>query len=108
MISPPNWAKDAVPTTKGWVRGRELLKSQRITETEISEYMGTKSTPVYLSEAPSHKPVAEMTTAEVSDIIAELTDGLSINKGTKVTDAPTGVKGKKKGDFSGPKSLISE
>lgn len=42
-ISPPNFAKDAVPTRTGWrhPRTNELLKAQSITQDQIHEFNGT-------------------------------------------------------------------
>jgi hypothetical protein len=37
-LTPPNWCPDAIPTTRGWVRGKELLKSQRISQSDIDEF----------------------------------------------------------------------
>jgi len=41
-ISPPNWCKNAVPSLRGWRHPKtgELLKSQGMSQAEISEYMG--------------------------------------------------------------------
>ena len=39
-ISPPNWAKDATPTTRGWVKNGELLVSRKLSEADIAEYLG--------------------------------------------------------------------
>lgn len=41
-ITPPNFAKNAVPTLKGWCHPKtnELLKSQRITQQQIDEFYG--------------------------------------------------------------------
>lgn len=39
MIKPPKWAPDAIPTKKGWQRGREVLVSKRFKPREIQEYM---------------------------------------------------------------------
>lgn len=38
MIKRPAWAKDAVPTERGWVRGKELLTCRRHTPEEIAEW----------------------------------------------------------------------
>ena len=67
MISAPHWAKNAIPTQRGWVNERgELLKSQKISITEINEY---NSGPVQLNEAPPvSKPVEEMTVVEQQNV----------------------------------------
>lgn len=61
MIKAPAWAPDAIPTTRGWLRrpGGELLKSQRITEAEIAEYMGFKAPAPAAAPAPKPAPAPE-------------------------------------------------
>ena len=40
-ISPPNFAKNAIPTVKGWVSPKgELLKAQKLSQADIDEYNG--------------------------------------------------------------------
>lgn len=41
-IAPPNWKKDAIPTAQGWAHPRtgEVLKSQKISVTDINDYLG--------------------------------------------------------------------
>ena len=41
-ITPPNFAKNAIPSSKGWhhPKTNELLKSQRISQAEIDEFNG--------------------------------------------------------------------
>ena len=41
-IAPPNWKKDAIPTAQGWAHPRtgEVLKSQKISEADINDYLG--------------------------------------------------------------------
>lgn len=54
-ITPPNWAKDAVPTSKGWVKNGELLVARKISEGDIAEYLGEgipAAKPTMLREAP--------------------------------------------------------
>ena len=55
-ISPPNYQKDAIPTTRGWTHPRtgELLVSMKLTEDAINEYLGVKPEPVMLKEAPTN------------------------------------------------------
>ena len=38
MIIQPIWARDSVPTRRGWMRGTELLKAQQITQEQLDEY----------------------------------------------------------------------
>jgi hypothetical protein len=59
-ISPPNFAKDAIPTLRGWVSKKgELLKSQKISQADINEYLGTSKVefPVERPAEPVHAPV---------------------------------------------------
>lgn len=42
-ISPPRWASNAVPTKKGWVVGRELVRAQKFTQAQIDEFYGKSS-----------------------------------------------------------------
>ena len=51
MIKAPNWQPNATPTTSGWVYKGELIKSQRISESDINAYNGVA--PTLLQEAPS-------------------------------------------------------
>ena len=41
-LTPPNWAKDAVPTTRGWTTadGKELLISRRHTQEDVDAFNG--------------------------------------------------------------------
>ena len=88
MIAPPNWAKDAVPTTRGWVDPStgELLKAQRLTFEQIEDFLGQGvgqveekvqynapieeevqyNAPTMLHEAPvGNKSLQDMTKAEL-------------------------------------------
>ena len=78
MIAPPNWAKDAVPTTRGWIDPTtgELLKAQRLTLGEIEDFLGQGvgqveeqvqyEAPQMLHEAPvGNKSLQDMTKAEL-------------------------------------------
>lgn len=54
-ITPPNWAKDAVPTSRGWVKNGELLVARKLSEADIAEYLGEgkpAAKPTMLREAP--------------------------------------------------------
>ena len=50
-IAPPNWKKDALPTARGWAHPRtgEILKSQKISEADINEYLGVPEAPVIVA-----------------------------------------------------------
>jgi len=103
-IKPPAWAKDAVPTAKGWTHPRtgELLKAQKLKTEDIADYINQDvittappSMPEMLVEAPaSDKSLEEMTKLELealgrqhgieldrrqnkSDLIVELEDHIS-------------------------------
>ena len=41
-MQPPNYQRDAIPTTRGWVHPRtgELLVSRKMSEAAINEYLG--------------------------------------------------------------------
>tara|TARA_B100000902_G_scaffold170351_1_gene164829 strand:- start:38 stop:388 length:351 start_codon:yes stop_codon:yes gene_type:complete len=76
-ISPPSWAKNAIPTLNGWrdPRTNELLKSMNITQEQIDAYSGVveqhvmkKSPrpetppmpkPIQLNEAPANNTSME-------------------------------------------------
>lgn len=56
-ITPPNFAKDAIPTPSGWRHPRtgEILKSGKIKQIDIDEYYQAKTgapDPTVLREAP--------------------------------------------------------
>lgn len=63
-ISPPRWASNAIPTTKGWVVGKELVKAQRFTPEQVNEFYGKQSpepviqAPAPVVPAPEPNPVA--------------------------------------------------
>jgi hypothetical protein len=60
-IKPPAFAKDAVPSKKGWhhPKTNELLKSTRHTQEQLDDFFGVKApaAPVYVAPAPA--PVIE-------------------------------------------------
>jgi len=68
-ISPPSWARGAIPTPQGWrdPSSNELLKSARISQAQIDEYMGIPSMPEVetLMEAPSSKSMSDMSKKEL-------------------------------------------
>lgn len=55
-ISPPNYQKDAVPTTRGWTHPRtgELLKAQKLSQQQIDEYNG-----VFGAQTLTESPITE-------------------------------------------------
>jgi hypothetical protein len=107
MITAPNWCKDATPTPRGWVKGKELLKAQKLSESDIAEWNNVMNpTPKFLSESPSHKPVSEMNVQEVTELVKHFSDdeGMGFDKDTKV-EKP---KGGKKTLVEKMKGLLSE
>jgi len=81
MLKPPTWAKDAKPTSKGWINPRtgELLVSRKHSDREITEYYIAKEeavvtvAPEPIIEAnPEPEPEAELLTEAdpaVEDIV---------------------------------------
>ena len=57
MLKPPSWAKDAVPTERGWINMRtgELLISRRHSAREVEEFYITKAD----APAPAPAPIQE-------------------------------------------------
>ena len=55
-IKPPAWAKDAIPTAKGWKHPKrnEILVNKKFTQAEIDEYLGVAPAP-----KPTPEPVVE-------------------------------------------------
>ena len=57
-ITPPNYQKDAVPTTRGWTHPRtgELLVSRPMKQHEIDEYLGVvvEEHAEMMTESPSN------------------------------------------------------
>ena len=91
MIAPPNWAKDAVPTTRGWIDPTtgELLKAQRLTLAEIEDFLGQGvgqveeqvqyEAPQMLHEAPvGNKSLQDMTKAELVALAEQ--SGVQVSK----------------------------
>lgn len=72
-IKPPSWAKDAVPTLKGWKHPKrnEILLPKKFTQDQIDEYLG-KSNPTPPPVVP--EPVLEEPeTIEVDEPEEEVT-----------------------------------
>ena len=83
MLHPPNWQKDALPTTRGWAHPRtgEILKSQKISIIDINEYLDIPE-PVIISveEAqamvnaqPTHVTNPEMLVEEEAPDLSNMT-----------------------------------
>jgi len=81
-LKPPAWAPDAVPTTRGWARGNEILVARKISQAEIDEFFApavtetkkrtTRKKSVVLHEAPvGNKDVDDMT-EEQQDALNEV------------------------------------
>lgn len=78
-ITPPNYRKDAIPTEKGWVHPKtsELLKSQKISKSQIQEYLN----PTPSVEEPEEVVVdklEEMTKDELEEVAREY--GVELDK----------------------------
>jgi len=66
MLVRPKWARDAHPTTNGWVSSTgELLKKQKISQAQIDEWYAVDAQPAIqtLHEAPvvEEQPVSQAT-----------------------------------------------
>ena len=70
MIEAPKWAKGARPTPKGWMRGNELLKSQKISQADIDAWNESRNpkkvVPVKAKVEPP-KPVEPVEPVEPED-----------------------------------------
>ena len=66
-ITPPKYAKDAIPTRKGWVSPKgELLVSRKFTAEQIDEFYGVS--PVQITEVtPEPAPVQQLNEAPVNN-----------------------------------------
>ena len=75
-ISPPNYQKDAIPTTRGWTHPRtgELLVSIKLTEEAINEYLGIKPEPMMLKESPTNFEEAKVELMTEDNLPSELED----------------------------------
>lgn len=60
MITAPNWAKGAYPTTRGWEKDGELLKAMKISQADVDEWFGTE-VDVYaeIDELPEYLDVTD-------------------------------------------------
>jgi len=80
MLKPPSWAKNARPTTRGWVDSKtgELLISRRHSDREVEEYYIAKAdTPVSTpapapAPAPAPEPIIEADPEPVVEETAEV------------------------------------
>ena len=51
-IAPPGWAKDAIPTVRGWVSPKgELVKSQKIAQEDVEHGFGKSKKPIQAKNA---------------------------------------------------------
>lgn len=82
-LTPPNWAPDAIPTRRGWVKpnkagktgNAELVHSMKISQSDIDSFFGESAAPKakILTEAPrGHVALADMDDHEL-DAIEETT-----------------------------------
>lgn len=85
-ISPPNFAKNAVPTKAGWrhPHTNELLKAQNFTQDQIDEFLGEgkyapprrprkPARPAFITEAPINEEefVSEHFVDEDAEVLEE-------------------------------------
>ena len=75
-MKPPNYQKDAIPTTRGWTHPRtgELLVSIKLTEEAINEYLGIKPEPMMLKESPTNFEEAKVELMTEDNLPSELED----------------------------------
>lgn len=74
-IQQPIWAKDAIPTLRGWERNGELLVSRKHSQQELDQYFGNTiepivenfiAQPVLITEAPINNiSLEDMTKAQL-------------------------------------------
>lgn len=81
-ISPPNWAKNAVPTTRGWELKGELLVARKHTQSQIDEYNGATTEaarPSMLRESPVNEfEFVEQNMQEPEELLLESMTKLEI------------------------------
>ena len=102
-LKPPHYAKDAIPTTRGWVRKGELIVSRRHTQSQIDQYMNkieqkksktkveekveTPMQPQVLVEAPTTTEdyqFEHMTKSELTDYAQE--NGIEVDSRMRKTE----------------------
>jgi len=85
-IKPPAWAKGAHPTTKGWVKGRELLVAKKISQDDIDEWNGTLGQPVPIAPTPKPepKPVVKEDFSEVENMSKRELEEFARTKGVEL------------------------
>lgn len=91
MIEAPKWAKGAVPTSRGWVKGNEVLLARKFTQEEIDEWYAAQAPKKVQPVAPKPEPVVSGTVVEtviVDEVVEEVTPApyttLTTPKTTKV------------------------
>jgi hypothetical protein len=76
MLQPPSWKKDALPTNRGWAHPRtgEILKSQKMSDTDINDYLGISSPSVAPEPIPEEIEVQpEMLVEEEAPDLSNMT-----------------------------------
>lgn len=71
MIQPPNWQRDAVPTTRGWKHPnrREIILPRSFTQEQVDEYLNRNNpAPISLNESPPKKSIDDMTKRELAEL----------------------------------------
>jgi len=96
-IAPPAWAKDAIPTVRGWVSPKgELLKSQKISQAEVDAWgngndfvveSAPEPAPQQLNEAPANqKGLEDYSRSELQELGNQHGIELKGSKATMVQD----------------------
>jgi hypothetical protein len=87
MLKPPAWAKNAIPTSRGWVNPKtgELLVSRKLSDRQITEYLMVneqvtpqeplvevvpliEADPVIEESAPTAEPLIEADPVDLSSM----------------------------------------
>ena len=83
-ITPPNWAKDAGLSTRGWTKNGELLKVQRFSQVQVDSY-NNKTIP-----ATTKKVV--MASEIIAEPVAEIIEEIEEPKMEMLNEAPANHK----------------
>lgn len=79
MIQPPNWKKDAIPTTNGWTHPGtgELLKSMRISNEQVAEWQKA-------DKKEKRKLAKEAKQKNLREVVGDNKDDNTLNEGEPV------------------------
>lgn len=82
MIRAPKWAKGAYPTTRGWVRDGELLKSQKISQSDVDawgkEEVAVPAAPRSVEPKPEMVDIDNLNKAELEEFARE--EGIELDR----------------------------